>query len=144
EKSGIIKPAVPVVTAAVGDAFEVVAATAARNRAPLAVCRAPDSIAVAGGGQQGADVFDLVNARLNALLGARARLSLPGRHQQLNALVVLGLLIASGLDKRLSDHPAELVAESFSRVFWPGRLQQLPDRGLVLDGAHNPAGALAL
>jgi dihydrofolate synthase/folylpolyglutamate synthase len=68
-------------------------------------------------------------------------LALPGRHQRDNALVAIRLLEeaqAAGL-------PVELhkVPQAFRATAWPGRLQQLRG-GLLLDGAHNPAGARAL
>jgi len=68
---------------------------------------------------------------------------LPGRHQVTNAIVALRLLEAAkvaGLRVDLS-----LAAAAFSRVRWPGRLQRLPGApAILLDGAHNPAGARAL
>jgi dihydrofolate synthase/folylpolyglutamate synthase len=68
-------------------------------------------------------------------------LALPGRHQRDNALVAIRLLEeahAAGL-------PVDLrrVPQAFRATFWPGRLQHLSG-GLILDGAHNPAGARAL
>jgi len=102
EKSGVIKPGVPVVTAAVGEALDVVAATALRNRAPLLHCQSPDVISILNGGESGAYKFSRAERVPAALLDTRYDLSLAGGHQQLNALVVLGLLIASGLYKQLS------------------------------------------
>jgi dihydrofolate synthase/folylpolyglutamate synthase len=67
--------------------------------------------------------------------------ALPGAHQRDNALVairVLEELRAAGIPVR-----RHAVARALSRTAWPGRLQRLPG-GLVLDGAHNPAGARAL
>lgn len=68
-------------------------------------------------------------------------LALPGRHQRDNALVAIRLLEeahAAGL-------PVDLrrVPQAFRATSWPGRLQHLSG-GLILDGAHNPAGARAL
>jgi dihydrofolate synthase/folylpolyglutamate synthase len=68
---------------------------------------------------------------------------LPGRHQRDNLLVAVRLLeaaYAAGLrfDRRMA-------ARGLSLVRWPGRLQWVPsDPPLLLDGAHNPAGARAL
>jgi dihydrofolate synthase/folylpolyglutamate synthase len=36
------------------------------------------------------------------------------------------------------------LCDGFADVYWPGRLQVFPGLNLVLDGAHNPAGAHAL
>jgi dihydrofolate synthase/folylpolyglutamate synthase len=72
--------------------------------------------------------------RLRPLLGA---------HQRENLLVAARVLEearAAGLRLDLSR-----AARGLSRVRWPGRLQRLPGRPpLLLDGAHNPAGARAL
>ncbi|MGE0453036.1 MAG: folylpolyglutamate synthase/dihydrofolate synthase family protein [Vicinamibacteria bacterium] len=68
---------------------------------------------------------------------------LPGRHQVTNAIVALRLLEAA----REAGLPVDLAraGAAFSRVRWPGRLQWIPGApALLLDGAHNPAGARAL
>jgi dihydrofolate synthase / folylpolyglutamate synthase len=68
---------------------------------------------------------------------------LPGAHQRDNLLVAIRLLEEArraGIAVRL-----ERVAQAVSRVDWPGRLQRLPGSPeILLDGAHNPAGARAL
>jgi dihydrofolate synthase / folylpolyglutamate synthase len=68
---------------------------------------------------------------------------LPGAHQQANLLVALRLIEAA----READLPVDLtaVARGIAQARWPGRLQWVPGRPpLLLDGAHNPAGARAL
>jgi dihydrofolate synthase/folylpolyglutamate synthase len=41
--------------------------------------------------------------------------------------------------------PVEAVVQGLARARWPGRLQWIRERpGLLLDGAHNPAGTEAL
>ena len=68
---------------------------------------------------------------------------LPGAHQRDNLLVALRVLE----EARAAGLRVDLVraARGLSRVRWPGRLQRLPGRPpLLLDGAHNPAGARAL
>ncbi len=71
------------------------------------------------------------------------RLALAGRHQIDNARTVIAAL------ERLEDEgftlPREAIEAGLSGVRWPGRLEHLPGRPLlILDGAHNPAGARAL
>lgn len=69
--------------------------------------------------------------------------SLPGRHQRDNLLVAVRLLEAAA-DAGLPVDLARL-GEATRRTRWPGRLQAVPGRPrLLLDGAHNPAGARAL
>jgi len=70
-------------------------------------------------------------------------LPLPGAHQRDNLLVALRVLEAA----RAAGLPIGFAraARGLSRLRWPGRLQRLPGRPpLLLDGAHNPAGARAL
>jgi dihydrofolate synthase/folylpolyglutamate synthase len=68
---------------------------------------------------------------------------LPGLHQRMNLVVALRLLECArdaGVAVDLSAVPEGIAATS-----WPGRLQHVPgDPPLLLDGAHNVAGARAL
>ncbi len=64
-----------------------------------------------------------------------------GEHQQQNlalAAVAADCLRQSGVDLSLADIKAGL-----EKVCWPGRLEWLPEQ-ILLDGAHNPAGAKIL
>jgi dihydrofolate synthase / folylpolyglutamate synthase len=73
------------------------------------------------------------------------RLALGGRHQADNALVAIRLLEA--LDAAGCPVPAAAIAHGLTDAQWPGRLQVMARPGrplLVVDGAHNPAGAAAL
>jgi dihydrofolate synthase/folylpolyglutamate synthase len=69
--------------------------------------------------------------------------ALPGAHQRANLAVAIGLVEAAkraGLGVDLRRLP-----EAIARTRWPGRLQRVRGRpALLLDGAHNPAGARAL
>lgn len=68
---------------------------------------------------------------------------LPGRHQRDNLLVAVRLLEAAAEAGVSVDFKALPAATRGTE--WPGRLQWLPGRPpLLLDGAHNPAGARAL
>ena len=68
---------------------------------------------------------------------------LPGAHQHDNLVVALRLIEeakAAGLPVNL-----RRVAAGIAATRWPGRLQWIAGRPpLLLDGAHNPAGARAL
>jgi dihydrofolate synthase/folylpolyglutamate synthase len=85
---------------------------------------------------------DLVDLRtpLRSYSGVRP---FPGAHQRDNLLVAVRLLEearAAGLDVALDTVPAAV-----SGARWPGRLEWIDgDPPLLLDGAHNPAGARAL
>jgi len=95
-------------------------------------------------------------ARSGAASGGRPRVSidtptaryrelapLPGAHQRDNLLVAIRLLETA---KRYG-LPVDLarVPRAVAGTRWPGRLQRIPgDPAILLDGAHNPAGARAL
>ena len=76
------------------------------------------------------------------------RVGLLGAHQARNAAVVLGLLDA--LEERWGIRLTEAeVRRGMAAARWPGRLELLDGatvglRTVLLDGAHNPAGARAL
>jgi dihydrofolate synthase/folylpolyglutamate synthase len=142
EKAGIIKPNVPVVTAARGAALEVIEARSRELGAPLLRlgrdfgCRARHD-----GGQEGSQVIDYhgLGRRLRGV-----RLGLAGHHQAANAALALAAaeIIAERLGRPL---PEEAVRRGLAEVSWPGRLERLGSAPLLLlDGAHNPAGARAL
>jgi dihydrofolate synthase / folylpolyglutamate synthase len=73
----------------------------------------------------------------------RGLVPLPGAHQRTNLLVALALLEearAAGLRFDL-----RRAASGIANARWPGRLEWIDgDPPLLLDGAHNPAGARAL
>lgn len=66
-------------------------------------------------------------------------LGLLGTYQPSNALLAVAAARALGV-------PAPAIADGLVRARWPGRFEvrRAPGGWLVLDGAHNPAGALAL
>jgi dihydrofolate synthase/folylpolyglutamate synthase len=68
---------------------------------------------------------------------------LPGAHQRDNLLVALRLLEEASRAGLAVDFDS--VPRAVARTRWPGRLQRVPgEPPLLLDGAHNPAGARAL
>ena len=76
------------------------------------------------------------------------RIGLLGAHQAANAAVALALLDA--LDEGFGlTLPEAALRRGFAEVRWPGRLELLDASAIglgrvLLDGAHNPAGAAAL
>ena len=126
EKAGIIKPGVPVITAAdEPEALAVIEKTAREKNARL--------IKVISAGE-----------KLAALFRGAATLPLPGEHQKLNAALALATVETLQSEIPVS---AAAVRTGLETVNWPGRLQlvTLPNgRRILLDGAHNVAGAKAL
>src|SRR5579862_9160870 len=122
EKAGIIKLDVPVVTATEdATALSVISELAQSRNAPL-ILAGPREVETVG----------------------RFQLSLAGEHQKINAALVLAITRVLG--------PVIPVTETALRTGlktteWAGRLQTVERPGgqiILLDGAHNPAGAQAL
>ena len=121
EKAGVIKRGVPIVIGCLPPAAErVVEERAATMAAPVIRACGPST----------------------PPLLARPRL--PGAHQEENARVVTSLL------RTLNEHgfavPDEAITYGIEHVEWPGRLELLRRGGteILLDAAHNPAGARSL
>lgn len=122
EKAGIIKPGVPVITAAQGAAAVVLREVAEQNRSPLR---------------------QVVEADLTASL-ASVRLSLVGEHQRWNAAVALATVEQLQHVLPVKETAMQTGLES---TVWPGRLQSIyrPNgQEILLDGAHNPDGCRVL
>jgi len=152
EKAGIIKPGVPVITAAApGRGLEVIAQTAQCLGAPLTVVgqatRLPRSSTgdpPVGPSLANGPTGESPAGQKQTKSSAPLQLPLPGQHQRLNAAVAVATVRA--LAKQLPIEDRAIVA-GLKGVRWPGRMQivNFPDgRILVLDGAHNPDGAAAL
>ncbi len=69
--------------------------------------------------------------------------NLKGDHQVINAATAFGVMeVLEDLGYRVS---TDAMIEGVREVEWPGRLEMVSSSpGVVLDGAHNPAGALVL
>jgi len=68
----------------------------------------------------------------------KSKIALRGEHQRINAAVALAAVQAAKIS--ISD---DAVARGFESVEWPARFQIWNDK-IVIDGAHNPAGAKIL
>jgi dihydrofolate synthase/folylpolyglutamate synthase len=134
EKAAIIRSGLAVSAAQAPEAATVIERRAAEAGVPLLV--------------EGRDLT--VDVRSRRLDGQRldcrgpgwalrdVRLALAGVHQPSNALLAMAAAQALGAGEAA-------IREGLDRVVWPGRFQVVPgDPLLVLDGAHNPAGARAL
>jgi dihydrofolate synthase / folylpolyglutamate synthase len=71
------------------------------------------------------------------------RVNLNGYHQMINATTALGAMeVLDGLGYRVS---TEAMVQGLQSVKWPGRLEMISSSPrVIVDGAHNPAGAEAL
>ncbi len=138
EKAGIIKSGVPVVSGCHAlTAERVIRAKARSLGAPLTEidrdCRIRN---VGGGGRH--STFDL---RTPHRLYRGLRLALAGPHQARNAALAVAGIEALG-NPRLT---VTSIRRGLAHTRWPGRLDEYRSRRrTLLDGAHNPEGALAL
>lgn len=142
EKVGIIKPEACVVSAEQDrEVLEVITARADEMNAQLRVAGRDFEMlgrVTAVGGQQ----VDLQGVR-----GTYNEVMLPlfGRHQAHNAAIALAAFEAYHRFEVAVDE--DLVHQAFAGVRVPGRLEPVPQQDgalVVLDGAHNPGGMVAL
>lgn len=76
-------------------------------------------------------------------ISSRFKPGLPGRYQAENA--ALALAAAEAADEMGISVPRDALSAGLSSARWPGRLELIPGQPrLLLDGAHNRAGADAL
>lgn len=141
EKAGIIKPGVPVFSAAQEpEALAVIEVAAGRASATLAVAGRDWTARPEGDGWCFKDPIGALRLPMPALSGP---------HQIGNAGLALGVLRGLGIA------PApDRIADGLGRVRWPARLQLIdagplaalmpPGGRLWLDGGHNPHAAAVL
>jgi len=138
EKAGIVKPGVPLVCGPVPETAErVIREICEAHQSPL--IRTTDVVSVVPCTEN--DAIDLRTA-LRSL--DHATLALRGRHQRDNASVAVALL--DELTRQGLAVPDRAVREGLAHACWPARLERFVVRGVdvLLDAAHNPAGARAL
>ena len=138
QKAGIIKAGIPVVTAAEGRALKPIEKTCATKKAPLYVYNKDffgKEITSSMAGQTMHITCFGNTCEYKCLLA--------GEHQIINtAVAVMTARLLAEQDVRIC---AQAIYEGVSKTKWPGRLERIalkPD--IILDGAHNPNGALAL
>ncbi len=124
EKAGIAKPDTPLVIGRLpGEAARRIATVAAATSAPLI------------------DAHATTTDRIYPPI----KLALPGRHQLENAAVAVAIL--ETWSARVSFVSTDAIVTGLTACQWPARIEwlRMPDGTEVLiDAAHNPAGAAAL
>jgi len=120
EKAGILKAGVPAIFAPQRpEAVRVLAAQAANLRAPIT-----------------RDLFEIRDLHIDARGSRFSGIVCPlaGEHQVDNAVTAARALLALGVSPN-----------GIKDTRWPGRIEHVsPNPDIILDGAHNPAGARAL
>ena len=134
EKAGILKPGVAAVIAAQRAEGEAkIAARAAEVGAPCLHTREWEIRDL---------TLDALGSRFTLRRGGGDRLQvecpLAGEHQVENARTAAAVLQIAGISPRT-------IEAGIAAARWPGRLEHIAGRPeIILDGAHNPAGARAL
>ncbi len=142
EKAGILKPGVPLVTGPLPSAAARVIEARALEVAAAPIWRVGEELTTTAHGEH-----LVVQGPVGRSLSVTP--SLRGVHQRNNAAVAVGLswLLRS---PPAGAHPLAIedvaIARGIAAVSWPGRLELLATRdgAVLLDGAHNEEGALAL
>lgn len=124
EKAGILRPGRPALTTAQGEALETLQREAARLGALIKPVSPPPYQLRSNGIE-----FQLDGQEFFA--------PLLGPHQAENLALAACAARELGLEW-------PLISAGLAQVHHPGRLEYFPELGLLLDGAHNPAGAQAL
>ncbi len=138
QKAGIIKDGIPVVTAAEGEALGPIQAMSLFKQAPLYI------YGKAFTGQEVSSSMDGQTFTLSAGdYHSNYDVKLPGAHQILNtAVAVVAAKLASKQDSRINELALH---QGVALTKWPGRLERISQKpDVILDGAHNPAGAAVL
>jgi len=140
-KSGIIKPGVPAITAADGEALEVIAETCRKKGSPLTLVGRDITWGQLSSSLTGQRFW--IRGRRNTY--ENLWLPLIGRHQLINAATAVAaaeLLMDRGIPVNTG-----AVRDGLAATCWPGRLE-IFHRGqeplVLLDGAHNYDGARSL
>ena len=135
EKAAIIRGGIAVCAAQAPEAERVIVSRAAAVGVPLLLERRDLSVAVERRGPEGQRLtcagpgWSLTDLELG----------MPGSFQPSNALLAVTAARELGVGEAA-------IRDGLARVWWPGRFQifRRASGFLVLDGAHNPAGARAL
>lgn len=130
EKSGIMRKDVPVITSASGDALVELQRRASEvgTKLIMPATERPAFISI----------HDDVRIK-----DSLTKLSLDGPHQQRNALLAIIAVLASPLSER-KEQLIDALASCLTGIYFSGRMQLIEDQNIIIDGAHNPAGARAL
>ncbi|MCD8174844.1 MAG: bifunctional folylpolyglutamate synthase/dihydrofolate synthase [Phascolarctobacterium sp.] len=140
QKAGIIKEKVPLVTAAEGD-------EALGPIVSMAMCKGAP-VYLYGKAFYGTEEESTIDGQIFTLhagdsYNSEYKIRMPGAHQIKNAsLAIVAAKLLSKQDARVDE---TALHTGIANTLWAGRLERIcrtPD--VILDGAHNPDGAVAL
>jgi dihydrofolate synthase/folylpolyglutamate synthase len=140
EKAGTIKPGVPVVIGPLAaEARASVDQVARERQAPVVDSHRDTRVEARSDRGRYTVTIETPAARYGPLC-----LALAGRHQVANAVVAVRLLETAAARGLAVDRDA--IVRGLTTARWPARLETIdtPRGSVIVDGAHNPAGAAAL
>jgi dihydrofolate synthase/folylpolyglutamate synthase len=141
-KAGIIKKNIPVITAARGDALEIIREKAKETESEILIFKEDfDSVfrgaSVMRGGRQN---IDIETKKMGSI---SVELNLLGFNQLENCSLATAAALKLAAKENNISH--ETIRQGLKCVTWPGRFELAGVRPLIIiDGAHNPAGAKSL
>lgn len=143
EKAGILRPGVPALTSATGEALDAIVERAGALSAPLVTLRRDLAVSLLRTDWDGIEIE--LAAAPGARLAFRDALPLRIGSPLLGAHQADNVALAAAAALRLGVVPG-VVTAAIAATSWPGRLEVVEHRGrrVVLDGAHNPQAAAAL
>lgn len=140
-KAGIIKDGVPVITAAKDEALDIIKKVAEQKSADVFVAGEDfESVFknLEGDKQEIAFSADLLGVAMVYVL------NLLGEHQVENSsIAIMTALVLANSEKRIT---SEAIHNALLTISWPGRFEIVDQEDvlIVIDGAHNLAGATVL
>ncbi len=123
-KAGIIKPGIPAVTTAKGEAMEVIRGRAAEIGSELTVAVPGEIMALS---EDGSDV---------RYRGREYHIGIPGSYQAEN----MAAAVEAVLHSSAADVAAEHIADGLRCARLYARMEKVPGMPLVIDGTHTVAG----
>jgi dihydrofolate synthase/folylpolyglutamate synthase len=140
-KAGIIKPGIPVITSNTNsEVVEVIMNACRTNNSQLYMFGSDFRVDILESSTNGLKFnYSGINFNYQDLT-----IPLLGAHQMVNAGIAVGVLDILSMNNilKVTEHA---IRDGLRNTQWPGRLEVLQYNPIVLlDGAHNPAGAEAL
>ena len=141
-KAGIIKEGVPVVTSAKGMPLDIIRSTAEENASDIFIEDEDFHVELVSNDSRSQKME--FSSELLGVSKAPYELQLMGTYQRENSAVArMTAALLRNQDERIT---TATIDQGLKLARWPGRFEQMEVEGqrIVLDGAHNPAGMLAL
>lgn len=135
EKGGIIKVNCPVVVSQDNQGLNVISKIAYDKSSKLFISSPYEY-------EMNINVSDLKQSIIHKSIGKKYEVNLTGKHQLENATLALKVIeVLTTINYKIS---SEAIQNGLKETHWPCRAQYFKAESLLVDGAHNPAGAFAL